>query len=84
MLGPAAPTGTGCADDGAAAVEEAFEYLHRDHPGSVEAVTDESGNELVVLGHDPYGGRRSSGSTGGGCRGASRGTGTCTRRGSST
>ena len=38
-------------------MEEAFEYLHRD-PGSVEAVTDESGSELVVLGHDPYGGRR--------------------------
>jgi len=35
-----------------------FEYLHRDHLGSVEAVTDASGSELVVLGHDPYGGRR--------------------------
>ena len=48
---------TPAADDDGGAVEEAFEYLHRD-PGSVEAVTDESGSELVVLGHDPYGGRR--------------------------
>ena len=36
----------------------AFEYVHRDHLGSVEAVTDASGNELVVLGYDPYGERR--------------------------
>ncbi len=35
-----------------------FEYAHRDHLGSVESVTDASGNELVVLGHDPYGERR--------------------------
>ena len=35
-----------------------FEYLHRDHLGSVEAVTDADGEELVVLGHDPYGERR--------------------------
>ncbi len=35
-----------------------FEYVHRDHLGSVEAVTDQAGNELVVLGHDPYGERR--------------------------
>ena len=35
-----------------------FEYVHRDHLGSVEAVTDASGNELVVLGYDPYGERR--------------------------
>ena len=35
-----------------------FEYAHRDHLGSVEAVTDASGNELVVLGYDPYGKRR--------------------------
>ena len=34
-----------------------FEYVHRDHLGSVEAVTDAAG-ELVVLGHDPYGERR--------------------------
>ena len=35
-----------------------FEYVHRDHLGSVEAVTDQNGAELVVLGHDPYGERR--------------------------
>ena len=35
-----------------------FEYVHRDHLGSVEAVTDQAGNKLVVLGHDPYGERR--------------------------
>ena len=35
-----------------------FEYVRRDHLGSVEAVTDASGNELVVLGYDPYGQRR--------------------------
>ena len=35
-----------------------FEYVHRDHLGSVESVTDASGNELVVLGYDPYGERR--------------------------
>ena len=35
-----------------------FEYLHRDHLGSVRSVTDESGAELAVLAHDPYGGRR--------------------------
>ena len=38
--------------------ESGFEYMHRDHLGSVEAVTDENGAELVVLGHDPYGERR--------------------------
>ena len=40
--------------------ESVFEYLHRDHLGSVDAVTDADGNELVVLGHDPYGERRKS------------------------
>ena len=35
-----------------------FEYARRDHLGSVEAVTDASGNELIVIGHDPYGERR--------------------------
>ena len=35
-----------------------FEYVHRDHLGSVEAVTDQAGTELVVLGYDPYGERR--------------------------
>ena len=41
-----------------ATATSAFEYAHRDHLGSVEAVTDASGNELAVLGHDPYGERR--------------------------
>lgn len=36
----------------------AIEYLHRDHLGSVEKVTDASGNELRVLGYDPFGERR--------------------------
>ena len=35
-----------------------FEYVHRDHLGSVEAVTNQAGAELVVLGHDPHGERR--------------------------
>ncbi len=35
-----------------------FEYAHRDHLGSVESVTDASGNELAVLGYDPHGERR--------------------------
>ena len=37
---------------------EAGEYLHRDHLGSVESVTDASGNELAAMAHDPYGDRR--------------------------
>ena len=36
----------------------ALEYLHRDHLGSVEAVTDASGAELVTLAYDPFGARR--------------------------
>ena len=36
----------------------AFEYAHRDHLGSLEAVTNASGKTLTVLGHDPYGERR--------------------------
>ena len=38
--------------------EGAWEYLHRDHLGSVESVTDESDNELAAMAHDPYGDRR--------------------------
>ena len=38
--------------------DEAIEYLHRDHLGSVEAVTDESGAKLAVLAYDPFGSRR--------------------------
>ena len=36
----------------------AIEYLHRDHLGSVEAVTDAAGDKLAVLAYDPYGERR--------------------------
>ena len=71
----------------------AFEYVHRDHLGSVEAVTDASGNELVVLGYDPYGERRKNdwtarltrrrskpcwAPTASACRGGSPGTSTWT------
>ena len=35
-----------------------FEYVHRDHLGSVEAVMNEAGAELVVLGYDLNGERR--------------------------
>ena len=36
----------------------AFEYLHRDHLGSVESVTDAGGTELKVQAYDPFGSRR--------------------------
>ncbi len=39
-------------------VVSGLEYLHRDHLGSVEAVTDESGAKLLTLAHDPFGARR--------------------------
>ena len=32
----------------------AMEYLHRDHLGSVEAVTDAGGASLLVQAYDPY------------------------------
>ncbi len=35
-----------------------FEYLHRDHLGSVESVTDGMGAELKVQAYDPFGERR--------------------------
>ncbi len=38
----------------------AFEYLHRDHLGSVESVTDGTGAELKLQAYDPFGGRRAS------------------------
>ena len=41
-----------------AQVETTVEYLHRDHLGSVERVTDEAGQSLVDLGFDPFGERR--------------------------
>ena len=38
----------------------AMEYLHRDHLGSVEAVTDAGGASLLVQAYDPLGERRKS------------------------
>ena len=38
----------------------AFEYLHRDHLGSVESVTDAGGKELKIQAYDPFGSRRAS------------------------
>ena len=38
----------------------AFEYLHRDHLGSVESVTDAGGQELKIQAYDPFGSRRES------------------------
>lgn len=40
-------------------VETSIEYLLRDHLGSVEKVTDESGNILMTQAFDPFGERRS-------------------------
>ncbi|MCX2795992.1 hypothetical protein OQJ62_13785 [Microbulbifer thermotolerans] len=37
-----------------------YQYLHRDHLGSVEKVTDESGTVILDTAFDPYGGRRQS------------------------
>ena len=36
-------------------VVSAMEYLHRDHLGSVEAVTDAGGASLLVQAYDPFG-----------------------------
>lgn len=41
-------------------VENSFEYLLRDHLGSVEKVTDETGNVLMTQAFDPFGERRSN------------------------
>ena len=41
-------------------VVSAMEYLHRDHLGSVEAVTDAGGASLLVQAYDPFGERRKS------------------------
>ena len=49
---------TTVADGGA--VVSAMEYLHRDHLGSVEAVTDAGGASLLVQAYDPFGERRKS------------------------
>ena len=45
-------------------VVSAMEYLHRDHLGSVEAVTDAGGASLLVQAYDPFGERRKSDWTG--------------------
>nr|WP_277608381.1 RHS repeat-associated core domain-containing protein [Microbulbifer elongatus] len=38
--------------------EEFTEYLHRDHLGSIEKVTDESGNLILDTAFEPFGARR--------------------------
>lgn len=40
-------------------IENSFEYLLRDHLGSVEKVTDETGSVLMTQAFDPFGERRS-------------------------
>ncbi len=40
---------------------EAVEYTHRDHLGSIDAVSDASGSETANLAYDPYGQRREGG-----------------------
>ena len=45
-------------------VVSAMEYLHRDHLGSVEAVTDAGGASLLVQAYDPLGERRKKDWTG--------------------
>jgi len=37
---------------------EFFEYAHRDHLGSIEAVTDDNGNVLDQLAFEPFGSRK--------------------------
>ncbi len=51
---------TGAAGDaaGAATVRESIRYLHRDHLGSVRAVTDADGTVVSRAAYDPFGGRR--------------------------
>jgi len=41
-------------------VTRSVEYLHRDHLGSIEAVTDSAGNTVATFGFDPFGGRRTA------------------------
>jgi RHS repeat-associated protein len=42
---------TGSADQG-------FEYLYRDHLGSIETITDQNGAVITQLGYEPFGSRR--------------------------
>ena len=39
---------------------ESFEYLHRDHLGGVNSITDETGHVLQQLAFEPYGSRKQS------------------------
>ena len=39
-------------------VESYFEYVHKDHLGSAEAIADAAGKLVRALAHDPYGSRR--------------------------
>ncbi|WP_444957144.1 RHS repeat-associated core domain-containing protein [Microbulbifer sp. ZKSA002] len=39
---------------------EVYEFLHRDHLGSIEKVTDESGAVILDMAFDPYGSRKKS------------------------
>lgn len=41
-----------------AGTETFFEYAHRDHQGSIEAVTDANGTVLDQLAYEPYGARK--------------------------
>ena len=59
-IGHSKPCPDPCSERPAPDVTTAIEYLHRDHLGSVEAVTDEDGDRLAVLAYDPYGERRST------------------------
>ncbi len=43
---------------GAVSVRESIRYLHRDHLGSVRAVTDADGTVVARAAYDPFGGRR--------------------------
>ncbi len=45
-------------DDDAAGVRESIRYLHRDHLGSVRAVTDADGTVVARAAYDPFDGRR--------------------------
>lgn len=48
------------ATDLAGVTVSTLEYLHRDHLGSIEKVTDEAGNVILDTAFDAFGGRRSA------------------------
>ncbi len=61
IAGAVLHTGTTAAADGTAgpaSVRESIRYLHRDHLGSVRAVTDADGTVVARAAYDPFGGRR--------------------------